>query len=103
MLSVPAIFPRDSKLDTWRFMPQSLRILLRSFREVEIVPEGNSVAGLFRTACLATVTLGKPALFSKLLKFTLIPVLNVLGLFFEAIVPSSNDQFTANFSVLAKK
>jgi len=103
LLSVPAIFPRDSEHDSWRFMPQSLRILLHSFRNIEIVPEGSSIAGLFRTMCVGTIMLARPALFSKLLKFTLIPALNLIAFTFEAIAHSSNDQFTANFSVFARK
>jgi SAM-dependent methyltransferase len=103
MLSVPTIFPRDSEHDTWRFMPQSLRILLHSFRDLEIVPEGSSVAGLFRTACVATTMFARPGLFGKLLSFTLIPGLNLIGFCCEAVLASSNDQFTANFSVFAKK
>ena len=103
LLSVPAIFPRDSENDSWRFMPQSLRILLRSFHDLEIVPEGSSIAGLFRTACVATTTLARPALLSRLLTFTLIPMLNLMGFCLETILPNSNDQFTANFSVFAKK
>jgi SAM-dependent methyltransferase len=103
LLSVPAIFPRDSESDTWRFMPQSLRILLHSFRHVEIVPEGSSVAGFFRTVGVGTITLARPALFATLLRFTLIPALNLIGFCLEAVFPNANDEFTANFSVCARK
>ena len=103
LLSVPAIFPRDSDNDTWRFLPQSLRILLHSFRHVEIVPEGSSIAGFFRTVCVGTITLARPAQLATLLRFTLIPVLNLIGFCLEAVFPNVNDEFTANFSVFARK
>ena len=102
-LSAPAIFPRDCEHDSWRFLPRSLKNLLHSFRDVEIVPEGSSIAGFFRTICIGTVMLARPALLSKLLSFTLIPVLNLSGFFCETIFRNSNDQFAANFSVFARK
>src|SRR5690242_17423158 len=48
LLSAPAVFPRDSDNDLWRFMPQSLRLLLCDFRSVQVVAEGSSVSGFFR-------------------------------------------------------
>jgi SAM-dependent methyltransferase len=103
MLSVPAIFPRDSDHDNWRFMPHSLRILLRSFRDLEIVPEGGSIAGVFRTACVAMTMLARPARLGQILRFTLVPILNLMAFSLEVVVTSSNDQFTANFSAFARK
>jgi SAM-dependent methyltransferase len=102
LLSAPAVFPWDSDHDLWRFMPGSLRWLLRSFREVEIKPEGSSIAGLFRSTnvCLVSVS---PSLLSKILRFTLVPVLNIVAAVFELVFAPSNDQFSANFSVFAKK
>jgi SAM-dependent methyltransferase len=103
MLSVPAVFPRDSEQDSWRFLPQSLRILLHSFCEVEIAPEGTSIAGFFRTLCVCLSILFAHGLVSRLFRLTLVPALNVTGFCLESVFANSNDQFTANFGVLAKK
>ena len=103
LLSAPAVFPRDSDDDTWRFLPKGLRILLSSFDELEIVPEGSSIAGFFRTACVCLQMFLKPRLLQSISRFTFVPVLNLTGYFLESILAISNDQFTANYSVLARK
>jgi SAM-dependent methyltransferase len=103
ILSVPAIFPRDSERDSWRFLPESLRFILRSFNGVEIVTEGSSVAGFFRTVCICLVMLARPAFVGTLFRFTLVPLLNITAASLELLFASSNDQFAANFSAFAKK
>jgi SAM-dependent methyltransferase len=103
MMSAPAIFPRDSDQDTWRFLPQSLRILLRPFAEVEIVAEGSSIAGFFRTACVCLQIFARFELVRAVFRFTLIPLLNLVGFCLESLLGNSNDQFTANYSVRARK
>lgn len=102
-LSVPAVFPRDSDLDSWRFLPESLRFLLRSFNDLEVVAEGSSVTGFFRTFCVCLVMFARPAFVGKLLCFTLIPILNIIAASLESVFPNSNDQFASNFSTFAKK
>lgn len=103
LLSAPAVYPCDSEHDLWRFLPGSLRWLLRGFHDVEIVAEGSSIAGLFRSANVCLVMFAKPALVRELLHFALVPVLNVTAATLESLVASSNDQFAANFSVSARK
>lgn len=103
MLSVPAVCPRDSDCDSWRFLPPSLRVLVRQFREVEIAPEGTTITGFFRSICVCLLIFAKANLVRTFMRFTLIPVLNLTGLSLEALFKNTNDQFTANFSVLAKK
>jgi SAM-dependent methyltransferase len=103
LLSVPAIFPRDSQRDSWRFLPESLRVLLGSFHDVEIVPEGSSVTGLGRTVGVCAVMLTRPAFLGKLFRFSLIPLINIATVSLEVLLCSSNDQFSANFSAFAKK
>src|SRR5215470_11662709 len=49
LLSAPSIFPRDSQSDRWRFFPAAYRTLMAQFSEVEILPEGSTVAGFSRT------------------------------------------------------
>jgi SAM-dependent methyltransferase len=102
-LSVPAIYPRDSEMDQWRFSPQWLRVLLRSFDKVEIVAEGSSVSGLFRSVCICLSMFAKPAFVRTLVQFTIVPLLNVAAVLCESVLGSSNEQFTANYSVRARK
>jgi SAM-dependent methyltransferase len=103
LLSVPAVFPRDSENDRWRFLPGGLRYLLRSFREVEVVAEGSSIAGLCRTVNVCVVMFARPAFLRVLLQFTLIPLLNVTAASVESLFGSSSDQLAANFSAFARK
>src|SRR5262249_5712865 len=48
-LSVPSAQIVDSGEECWRFLPHALSQMLTSFCHVEIVSEGGSVAGFFRT------------------------------------------------------
>jgi SAM-dependent methyltransferase len=102
-LSAPAIFPRDSDHDLWRFMPEGLRLLLCGFEEVHVVPEGSSLIGFFRTIAVYTAMFTRPASLRKLLEMTLVPSLNIAGFILESIVLTKNDQFSPNFSALARK
>ncbi len=103
ILSVPAVYPRDSDRDGWRFLPGSLKFLLRSFREVEVVAEGSSITGFFRTICVCLVAVARPAFVGKVLRFALVPVLNIVAASMEWLFPDAKDRFAANFSVFAKK
>jgi SAM-dependent methyltransferase len=103
LVSVPAMFPRDSEEDSSRFMPKSLRMLLSPFREVEVLPEGSSIHGLFRTIAIWFALFAKPAILAKLLELTLIPLLNMAAMSLASIIPTTNDQFAANFSACAQK
>ncbi len=84
LLSVPAVFPRDSDHDSWRFLPESLRYLLRSFHDVEVASEGSSVAGFFRTVGVCLVMFARPAFLGRLLRFTLIPAMNITAVSLES-------------------
>lgn len=102
LLSAPSMFPRDSDPEYWRFLPSSLRLLLTSFSSAEVVPEGYSISGLFRTINVFLDSLsGRWA--RGFLQASLIPMVNILGMLLESAIPTRNDQFTANFSVLAQK
>jgi ubiquinone/menaquinone biosynthesis C-methylase UbiE len=102
LLSAPSMFPRDSDPEYWRFLPSSLRLLLTSFSSAEVVPEGYSISGLFRTINVFLDSLsGRWA--RRFLQASLIPMVNILGMLLESAIPTRNDQFTANFSVLAQK
>jgi SAM-dependent methyltransferase len=103
LLSVPSVFPRDSDRDIWRFLPASLRYLLRSFHDVEVVAAGSSVVGLFRTVCVCLVMLARPAFIGRMFRMTVVPVLNLTAASLESLRISSNDQFAADFSAFARK
>ena len=102
-LTAPSVFPRDSDFDSWRFLPNSLRMLLVGFRQVEIVPEGSSISGLFRSICVCLVQFARPLLLGSLLRFTVVPFLNIAAAAMEWLLPNFNDCFTANYSVWARK
>jgi SAM-dependent methyltransferase len=103
ILSVPAIFPRESDEDRWRFQPRSLKDLLHVFDGVQVVAEGSSISGFFRTVCICITMLVRPQILSQLLQFTFIPVLNLTAKSLEFVLAASNDEFAANFSAIARK
>jgi len=101
-LSVPSVSVQDSDQECWRFLPHGLRQMLAGFRTVEIAPEGGSIAGFFRSvnSCL-NVFVRYPAL-RVVYQHSLSPLLNLTGAALDRIA-DSNQQFTANYSVLAQK
>jgi len=103
LLSAPAVFPRDSETEYWRFLPCALNQLLSSFSSVEVVPEGNSAVGFIRTSNVCLVAFVRPALLGTLLRFSAIPILNLLGAAAQWFMRGTNDRFSANYSVLARK
>jgi SAM-dependent methyltransferase len=103
LLSAPAVFPRDSETEYWRFLPCALHRLLSSFSSVEVVPEGNSLIGFLRTTNVCLISFARPAVLGRLLRFTVVPVLNLLGAVLQWFTPGTDDRFSANYSVLARK
>jgi SAM-dependent methyltransferase len=101
-LSVPSAQIVDSAEECWRFLPHALRQMLRAFDHVEIVPEGGSVAGFFRTMnCCFNIFVRYSAL-RVIYQHTISPLLNVTGAALDHVA-GSNQQFTSNYSVLAQK
>jgi SAM-dependent methyltransferase len=102
LLSVPSAAPVTGE-DRWRMLPTGLRSLLAGFQRIEIVPEGSSVAGLFRTvnACLDIFVRYPAARF--IYRHSLCPLLNLAGAWLEKLAGSRNEEFTVNYSVLAQK
>jgi Methyltransferase domain len=102
-LSVPSACARDTNEEYWRFLPAALRQMLSPFREIEIVPEGGSVAGFFRTMNMSFhIFMRYPAL-RTVYRHTACPLINLSGKVLERLSGSRNDQFTVNYSVLARK
>ena len=103
LLSVPSVFPRDADEDRWRFLPAGIRQLLSAFSQVEIVPEGGSITGFFRTTNVCLHMFAKYSALRMLLSYTAIPLFNLAAVALEALVRSGNDTFAVNYSVRARK
>jgi SAM-dependent methyltransferase len=101
-LSAPSIFVRDNDKECWRFLPEGLRFILKDFEAVEVLPEGNSVTGLFRTVNVFLVYFMKPRFLLPALEWTVVPFLNIAGWLLEKLGGKSV-VFAANFSVWARK
>jgi SAM-dependent methyltransferase len=102
LLSVPSACP-DVGEECWRFLPSGLHHLLADFTRVEVAAEGGSVAGFFRTvnACL-DIFMRYPAARSAY-RYSFCPLLNLTGALLESVSGRRNEQFVANYSVLAEK
>ena len=103
LMSVPSVFPRDGDYDRWRFLAPGIRQLLSGFSSVEIVPEGGSIAGFFRTINSCLQIFARYDFLRTLLSYSVVPILNVTGVLLETLAGSTNDQFAVNYSVFAKK
>jgi SAM-dependent methyltransferase len=103
LLSVPSACPRDADHECWRFLPAVLRQLLANFEKVEVVPEGGSITGFFRSINACFSIFARFPQVRLLFRYTVFPVVNVLGMLAEKMSGSHNDQFAANYSVYAKK
>ena len=101
-LSAPAAFVRDHDKEYWRFLPEGLRYILKDFGAVEVLPEGNSLTGLFRTMNVFMASFMRPRFLLPVLQWTLVPSLNLAGHLLERL-GGNNDLFAANFSVWARK
>jgi SAM-dependent methyltransferase len=103
LLSTSAAEPLAGELDYWRFTPASLSWLLHDFSGVEIAPEGNSVAGFFRSANVYLNLFAKFDVLRAALSLTATPLLNAAGIVAEKLSASPNHQFSVNYSVFARK
>jgi SAM-dependent methyltransferase len=103
LMSVAAVAPRFADEEHWRFLPAGIRYVLSAFSKVEISPEVYSLGGLCRTLNVALNSFAKFGAVRKAFGVTLCPALNLLGLGLEWLKLTENDQFTPNYSVLARK
>jgi SAM-dependent methyltransferase len=101
-LSVPGAQIRDAQEECWRFLPEALRRMLSAFARVEIQPEGGSVTGFFRTMNSCLNVFVRYSFVRSVYQWTLCPMLNLLAASLEGVA-GDNDQFVANYSVLAQK
>lgn len=103
LLSVPSACPIDAAEECWRFLPAGLHQLLNNFTRVEVVAEGSSVIGFFRTVniCLDVFVRYPSARF--VYRRALAPLVNLGGALMEQLSRRRNEQFVVNYSVLARK
>jgi SAM-dependent methyltransferase len=100
-LSIPAIFPRYHD-QRWRFMPEGLAGLLSSFSEVQIVPEGQSIAGLIRSINLFLDTFIRSPKLKEMVGYTVFPLMNLAGVLLDRF-SGGRTEFTTNYSCVARK
>ena len=103
ILSVPAAHVRDSEEECWRFLPAGLRKLLSCFTSIQVVPEGSTIIGFFRTVNVCLGIFARYTAVRLIVRYTIVPLLNLAGLCLEHLARSENDQFAVNYSVMARK
>ncbi|MGH9504270.1 MAG: class I SAM-dependent methyltransferase [Terriglobales bacterium] len=103
IMSVAAVCPRAVEQEHWRFLPAGLKFVLSDFSWLKIVPEVSSVGGSFRLANWSVSILARYILLGKVLYYTVVPAMNVIGLGLEHAFPIKNDELTGNYSILARK
>jgi SAM-dependent methyltransferase len=103
LMSVAAVAPRFVDEEHWRYLPAGLRSLLSPFSRVEILPELSSVGSFLRTLNFSLSLFAKYNWLRQALHYTAVPIFNLIGLQFETLVHSQNDQLAANYSALAQK
>jgi hypothetical protein len=67
------------------------------------VAEGGSVAGFFRTVNSCLDIFARYSAVRFLYRHSIAPLVNLSGALLENLSGSQNEQFTANYSVLAQK
>lgn len=88
--------------ERWRFLPDGLRLLFSRFSQVEVVPEGCSVYGFFRTINTCLYFFPAKERVRQLFSVTAIPMLNLAGFIIDKI-HSGNEKLVANNCVFARK
>ena len=102
-LSVPSVLPRDADHECWRFLPASLRYLLKDFSRVEVVAEGGSIVGFFRSVNACMNIFARYPMIRSAFRYTVFPAVNLAGALCESLSGSGSDQFAANYSAFAMK
>jgi SAM-dependent methyltransferase len=103
LLSVPSACPVDAEEECWRFLPAGLRHLLAAFTRVEVVAEGSSVTGFFRTVNTCLDIFARYPAARSVYRHSLCPLVNLAGALQEKLSGRRNQQFAVNYSVLAEK
>jgi SAM-dependent methyltransferase len=102
LVSAPALFPSHAPKDNWRFIPQRMLNLLSSFSDVEVRPEGYSIAGIFRILATFLHFSAKGRFLQQLSNSLLIPLTNRLGQRLDRF-SGADTRFTTNYCAYARK
>jgi SAM-dependent methyltransferase len=103
LLSLPSLAPCDASEDRWRFWPAAIRELLSGFSQIELVAEGSSATGFFRTLNVGLISLARFQALRTALRYTAVVLLNALGALLEGVSSGSNESFAVNYSAIARK
>ena len=103
LLSVPGACPVDAGHECWRFLPAGLRYQLAGFTRVEVMAEGSSVTGLFRTVNTCLDIFSRYPAVRFVYRHSFCPMWNLAGALAEKLSGGRNQQFVVNYSVLAEK
>jgi SAM-dependent methyltransferase len=103
ILTAPSVGLQDHAEEYWRFLPPALAGLLGGFRESEICPEGSSVVGFFRMMNGCVDVFARRPWLRTCFRWTLCPVLNIVGELLDRVSGTRNTQFTTNYCVWARK
>jgi SAM-dependent methyltransferase len=103
LLSFAAHAPRFSDDEYARYFPPGIRGLLAPFREVQILAEGSSISGCFRSTALCLCMFARFTWLRRLVTRTAVPGLNLGALLLERVAHTTNHQATGNYSVRARK
>jgi SAM-dependent methyltransferase len=101
--SLVAFAPLFTPEERWRFVPNGIRTILRPFHTIEVIPEVHDFGGFFRTTNVGLGTIFRFRGSRSLYRWTLCPLLNLLGLALERLRLPSSGQLTPNYSVRAVK
>ena len=103
LASIPFMAPRFSDAERWRFTSTGVRSIFSVFSDLRIVPELSSIGGVLRLCNLALESFARSMVLKAVMRSTLIPCMNLIGMALEALRINHNDQFTPNYSVMAVK
>jgi SAM-dependent methyltransferase len=98
ILTVPSIFPQNGyPADNWRFMPDGLKYLMRSFSRVEVIGEMDFPESFFSVVGhYGHVVTGRLGALGRALNVPWDFAMNLSGMFWSAVLrPFSNSNFTA--------
>jgi SAM-dependent methyltransferase len=101
--SIAGFAPLFEWHERWRFLPEGIKSILKPFGSIEIVPEIHDMGGFWRTMNVGLSIIFRFWGARLVYRWTLCPLLNLLGLSLESLNMRSTDKLTSNYSVRAVK
>lgn len=102
LLSAPAVFPSHAEKDRWRFIPSRMLTLLSGFSDLEVRPEGYSIAGIFRILATYLEFCLNGRFLRRFSTSLLIPLVNRAGERLDSY-SRGDTRFTTNYCAYAQK